>query len=128
MVDASHGNSAKDPRRQIEVVRCLATQVSAGSRAVFGVMIESFLVEGRQTLKAGRRPIFGQSITDACLGWEDTAALLSQLARAVRSRRRRRARRCSTRARGASRRVSVGREGCGEFGGTPRGGRGSANR
>jgi 3-deoxy-7-phosphoheptulonate synthase len=87
MVDASHGNSAKDPRRQIEVVREIAGRVAAGGDAVFGVMIESFLVEGRQVLKAGARPVFGQSVTDPCLGWADTSRLLSHLARSVRARR-----------------------------------------
>ena len=87
MVDCSHGNSAKDPRRQIEVVHDLAGQIAAGDRAVFGVMIESFLVEGRQVLEAGEPPVFGQSVTDSCLGWKDTSALLSRLARAVRARR-----------------------------------------
>jgi 3-deoxy-7-phosphoheptulonate synthase len=68
-------------------VHDLAGQVAAGDRIVFGVMIESFLVEGRQVLKAGKRPVFGQSVTDACLGWKETSALLSRLARAVRARR-----------------------------------------
>lgn len=87
MVDASHGNCAKDPRRQIEVVRDLAGQIGAGARSVFGIMIESFLVEGRQALKAGERPVFGQSVTDPCLGWSDTSRLLSRLARGVQARR-----------------------------------------
>ncbi len=88
MVDCSHGNSAKDPRRQPEVVQNLAEQVAAGSRHIFGVMLESFLVEGRQELEPGKPPVFGQSITDACMGWERTLPLFGQLAEAVRERRR----------------------------------------
>jgi 3-deoxy-7-phosphoheptulonate synthase len=87
MVDTSHGNSAKDPRRQIVVVCDIAGQIAGGGSPIFGVMIESFLVEGKQVLKPGARPVFGQSVTDACLGWKDTASLLSRLARSVRARR-----------------------------------------
>ena len=87
MVDASHGNSAKDPRRQLEAVADLASQIAAGGRTIFGVMIESFLLEGSQALQSGQRLVFGQSVTDPCLGWEDTSRLLSRLARAVRTRR-----------------------------------------
>jgi 3-deoxy-7-phosphoheptulonate synthase len=68
-------------------VKEIARQVAAGSRHVFGVMIESFLVEGRQDVTAGRPLVYGQSITDACLGWETTAPLLGVLAEAVRARR-----------------------------------------
>ena len=87
MVDASHGNSHKDFRRQAEVVRHLARQVADGADAVFGVMMESFLVEGRQDLVDPSRLVYGQSITDACVSWETTAELLPELAAAVRSRR-----------------------------------------
>jgi 3-deoxy-7-phosphoheptulonate synthase len=88
MVDCSHGNSFKDQRRQPEVVQSVAAQVAGGSRHLFGVMLESFLVEGRQDLAEGKPPVFGQSITDACLGWEGTLPLFSELAEAVRKRRR----------------------------------------
>ncbi len=88
MVDCSHGNSGKDPRRQPEAVAAVATQVASGSRHVFGVMLESFLVEGRQDLAPGREPIFGQSITDACMSFEQTIPCLAELAEAVRKRRR----------------------------------------
>ena len=81
MVDASHANSRKDHRRQLEVCADLARQVAAGGSNVMGVMIESNLVEGRQ--KLGADLVYGQSITDACLGWEDTVACLAELADAV---------------------------------------------
>lgn len=87
MVDCSHGNSEKDHRRQSVVARELARQVANGSDAVFGLMIESHLVGGRQEIGPRDRLIHGQSITDACLGWEDTVPLLEELAAAVRTRR-----------------------------------------
>jgi len=87
MVDCSHGNSQKDYRRQPAVARAVAAQVAAGNPDLMGVMIESHLVEGRQELKPGRGLVRGQSITDACLGWEATAPLLEELAAAVRARR-----------------------------------------
>jgi 3-deoxy-7-phosphoheptulonate synthase len=84
VVDASHANSGKDDARQVGVVREIADQVVAGD-PIAGVMIESFLVAGRQELtEAGASGLtFGQSITDACIGWDDTAALLDDLAGAV---------------------------------------------
>ncbi len=87
MVDASHGNSDKDHRRQPIVARALAEQVASGSEHVFGVMIESHLVGGRQDQKPGVPLAFGQSITDACLAWEDTVPVLAELAAAVQARR-----------------------------------------
>ncbi|MFV0476558.1 MAG: 3-deoxy-7-phosphoheptulonate synthase [Parahaliea sp.] len=87
MIDASHANSRKIPARQIDVVRDIATQVSRGSRSIFGVMIESNLVAGRQDVVSGQAATYGQSITDACIGWEDTDRLLTELATAVRARR-----------------------------------------
>ena len=88
MIDCSHGNSAKDHRRQPEVARNLAAQIAAGSRHLFGVMLESFLVDGRQELETGKTPVFGQSITDACMGWEMTLPVFGELVEAVRKRRR----------------------------------------
>jgi 3-deoxy-7-phosphoheptulonate synthase len=88
MIDCSHGNSAKDHRRQPEVVHNLAAQIAAGSRHIFGVMLESFLVDGRQELEEGKTPVFGQSITDACMGWEMTLPVFGEFAEAVRKRRR----------------------------------------
>jgi 3-deoxy-7-phosphoheptulonate synthase len=87
MVDASHGNSAKDYRRQPLVAQDIAEQVAGGQRALFGMMLESFLADGRQDLTPGRSLHYGQSITDACMGWEMTVPVLQDLAKAVRSRR-----------------------------------------
>ena len=87
MVDASHGNSERDHGRQGAVVRDLASQIADGQRGIIGVMIESFLVEGRQELREPRDLVYGQSITDACIGWDETATLLRELASAVRTRR-----------------------------------------
>jgi 3-deoxy-7-phosphoheptulonate synthase len=87
IVDCSHANSDKDPARQPEVARAVAAQVAAGSRSIAGVMIESFLEEGRQDVKPGAQLVFGKSITDACLGWERTAPVLQELAAAARERR-----------------------------------------
>lgn len=87
MIDFSHGNSNKDYRRQPLVARSVAEQVAAGETGIVGVMLESFLIDGRQDLTDPRRLAFGQSITDACLGWDTTAPLLRELAAAVRARR-----------------------------------------
>ncbi|HEU5192969.1 MAG TPA: 3-deoxy-7-phosphoheptulonate synthase [Methylomirabilota bacterium] len=87
MVDASHGNSAKDYRRQPLVAQDIAEQVAGGRRALFGMMLESFLADGRQDLTPGRSLHYGQSITDACMGWEMTVPVLQDLAKAVRTRR-----------------------------------------
>jgi 3-deoxy-7-phosphoheptulonate synthase len=87
MIDTSHGNSEKDYRRQPEVARDVADQVSRGERGIIGVLMESFLVEGRQDLTDPARLVYGQSITDACLSWEMTAPVLHELAAAVRARR-----------------------------------------
>ena len=87
MIDFSHGNSEKDHQRQSAVADEVAAQVAAGSDHIFGVMMESHLVEGRQDLVPGRAPVYGQSITDACMSWEQTAQVLELLAEAVRRRR-----------------------------------------
>ncbi|MCL4182040.1 MAG: 3-deoxy-7-phosphoheptulonate synthase AroG [Burkholderiaceae bacterium] len=87
MIDASHGNSQKKPENQIPVVGAVAAQVAAGDARVFGVMIESHLQAGRQDLVRGKPLAYGQSITDGCIGWEDTVAALDTLAEAVRARR-----------------------------------------
>ncbi len=86
MVDCSHANSGKDPQRQVPVARDLGAQVASG-RAVFGIMIESFLVSGRQDVKAGSALTYGQSITDGCLSFDETRPVLSELAEAVTRRR-----------------------------------------
>jgi len=87
MIDASHGNSEKDFARQPHAMRAVADQIAGGQRGIIGVMMESFLVDGRQDLAVGRPLTFGQSITDACMGWEMTAPVLEELATAVRRRR-----------------------------------------
>src|SRR5688572_20902622 len=87
MVDCSHANAAKQFQRQLDVARDLAGQLAGGERRIVGVMVESHLVEGRQELQAGKPLRFGQSITDACLGWEDSQQLLQTLAEAVGKRR-----------------------------------------
>jgi 3-deoxy-7-phosphoheptulonate synthase len=88
MIDASHGNSSKDHRRQPIVVHDVATQIRDGERAIFGMMMESFLVEGRQDLVDPGSLRYGQSITDACIGWDTTVPVIAELADAVRARRR----------------------------------------
>jgi 3-deoxy-7-phosphoheptulonate synthase len=91
MVDCSHANSGKLHSRQIEVARDVAAQVAGGSRCVFGVMVESHLHEGAQKFVAGKDDpaalVYGQSITDACLGWDDSVATLEELSAAVATRR-----------------------------------------
>ncbi|MEJ2531604.1 MAG: 3-deoxy-7-phosphoheptulonate synthase [Halioglobus sp.] len=87
MIDASHANSRKIPARQVDVASDIATQVARGSRSIFGLMLESNLVEGRQDVVDGQALTYGQSITDPCMGWDDTRSLLQELATAVRLRR-----------------------------------------
>jgi 3-deoxy-7-phosphoheptulonate synthase len=87
MIDLSHGNSGKDHRRQPVVARDVAGQVAHGDASIFGVMMESFLVEGRQDLVSPSTLRYGQSITDACMGWDATVGVLAELAEAVRKRR-----------------------------------------
>lgn len=87
MIDCSHGNSGKDHRNQPLVAEDLAVQIEGGSRAVAGVMLESHLVEGSQSVIPGRAPSYGQSITDACIDWETTVRVLDRFAAAVRRRR-----------------------------------------
>lgn len=87
MIDFSHANSRKQHKKQLEVGDDVAGQVAAGSRAIFGVMIESHLHEGNQKLVPGIKPEYGVSITDACLHWQDTETLLGELAHAVAERR-----------------------------------------
>jgi 3-deoxy-7-phosphoheptulonate synthase len=87
MIDFSHGNSAKDAEKQVDVGREVAAQIAGGDGRIFGVMVESHLKAGRQDLLPGRELVYGQSITDACIGWEDSRKLLDVLADAVRKRR-----------------------------------------
>lgn len=89
MVDCSHGNSAKQHKRQLDVAKDLAAQISSGSDSVFGVMVESHLKEGNQSFKPGKDDVsqleYGKSITDACLHWDDSEEVLRILADAVKA-------------------------------------------
>ena len=89
MVDCSHGNSEKNHKNQPKVAAALAEQIANGENAIMGVMIESHINEGNQKVpkegKAGLK--YGVSITDACIGWEDTESVLAALASAVKQRR-----------------------------------------
>jgi 3-deoxy-7-phosphoheptulonate synthase len=87
MIDLSHDNSAKRPERQPVVAEAVAAQIAAGSRTIVGVMLESFLVAGRQDLEGPGELVYGQSITDGCIGWDDTVEVLDGLAHAARARR-----------------------------------------
>ena len=87
MIDVSHGNSSKQHQRQIVVAGDVAAQIAGGDRRITGVMIESHLAEGRQDLVRGVAPKHGVSITDACLGFEQTTLVLKRLAGAVAMRR-----------------------------------------
>ena len=87
MVDFSHANSSKQYQKQHEVAQDVARQLAAGERRIVGVMVESHLNAGRQDLLPGKELKYGVSITDACLGWDDTVKLLETLADAVRKRR-----------------------------------------
>jgi 3-deoxy-7-phosphoheptulonate synthase len=91
MVDCSHANSGKLHERQLEVAREIAAQVSAGSTGIFGVMLESHLKPGAQKFSAGKDDpltlVYGQSITDACIGWDDSMTALKMLSSAVKARR-----------------------------------------
>ncbi|MCX2732235.1 hypothetical protein OOZ19_18510 [Saccharopolyspora sp. NFXS83] len=87
VIDASHGNSGKDHTKQPKVVSAVGAQLASGVDVIRGVMVESFIVGGRQDIGT-TIPVRGQSITDACLGWEDTATVLRDLAASVRASRR----------------------------------------
>ncbi len=87
MIDTSHGNSEKDYRRQPLVARDITAQLAQGEPGIFGIMMESFLADGRQDLLKPSALVYGQSITDACMGWEMTVPVLRELAEAVRARR-----------------------------------------
>jgi 3-deoxy-7-phosphoheptulonate synthase len=86
MIDCSHGNSEKNHRRQADVAASIAEQVRGGSWHIFGAMLESHLVEGRQDYTPGAPGVYGQSLTDACLSIEQTEPLLEQLAKAQQKR------------------------------------------
>jgi len=85
MIDCSHANSGKDHTRQAAVCRDVAGQIAGGDRRIIGVMLESNLVAGAQKHVPGQKLVYGQSITDACIGWDETRVLLGELAQAVRA-------------------------------------------
>jgi 3-deoxy-7-phosphoheptulonate synthase len=87
VIDASHDNSSKDPEKQFFAAGEIADQIADGNKAIVGVMLESFLVEGRQDLRPGEELTYGQSITDPCIDWEDTLSSLERFASAVEARR-----------------------------------------
>ncbi|CDL83133.1 3-deoxy-7-phosphoheptulonate synthase AroG [Xenorhabdus szentirmaii] len=87
MIDFSHANSAKQFKRQMDVGVDVCGQIAGGENAIMGVMIESHLVEGNQNLESSEPLVYGQSVTDACIGWEDTEIVLRQLSQAARDRR-----------------------------------------
>ena len=87
MIDLSHGNTPGGFQRQLVSGAAVAEQIAAGSARIMGVAVESHLVEGRQDLRLDQPLVYGQSITDPCIGWEDSVRLLDQLAQAVRARR-----------------------------------------
>lgn len=87
MIDFSHANSCKQFKKQLEVGADVCQQIADGEEAIKGVMIESFLVEGAQSIDDLDKLVYGKSVTDACISWEDTEALLQQLAQAVQARR-----------------------------------------
>lgn len=83
MVDLSHANSNKQYEKQIEVGESVADQIATGNKKIIGIMIESHLVAGKQDVQAGQKLVYGQSITDACLDWDNTANLIQTLATAA---------------------------------------------
>ena len=87
MIDTSHANSQKQFAKQVEVCRDIIHQIKTGQDNIFGLMIESHLVEGRQDYQPGGNMTYGQSITDACIGWDDSEMLLRELAEAVKAKR-----------------------------------------
>ncbi len=91
MIDASHANSSKQHMRQLDVMKDVGAQIAAGNRCIFGVMVESHLVDGAQKFTPGKddpaKLVYGQSITDACIAWDDSVGLIEGLAKSVKVRR-----------------------------------------
>lgn len=87
MIDASHANSRKIPARQVDVAADIGTQIRRGNKAIIGLMLESFIEEGRQNVVAGQQLAYGKSITDPCMAWDQTELVLEDLAAAVSARR-----------------------------------------
>jgi len=90
MIDFSHANSEKKFQKQMDVSTNVSGQISGGNEAIFGVMVESHLVEGRQDLVDGKVATYGQSITDACIGWADTETMMAELSDSITARRQQR--------------------------------------
>ena len=94
MIDVSHANSSKQHQRQLDVARDIAGQLREGGKSIFGVMVESHLNAGAQKFTPGKNAVadlhYGQSITDACLGWDDSISGLETLSQSVKARRVRR--------------------------------------
>ena len=86
MIDCSHANSNKDHRRQVEVLNSVATQIQEGNSSITGVMIESNLVAGNQKIGSPEQLTYGQSITDACVDWQDTQDMLRYLNTSLKNR------------------------------------------
>lgn len=84
MIDCNHGNSQKNHTTQLSIIKQLASRITVKTHAPFGVMLESYLIAGKQQLSQTRPLTYGQSITDACLGWADTELALAILDNAVR--------------------------------------------
>ena len=87
MIDCSHANSEKQHEKQIQVAEDIAQQISEGNRCITGVMVESHLKAGRQDITPYEELTYGQSVTDACISWDDSIPVLKNLAAAVRARR-----------------------------------------
>jgi 3-deoxy-7-phosphoheptulonate synthase len=87
MIDASHANSSKNPQNQVPVCADIGAQIAAGDTRIVGVMVESHLVGGRQDLVPGKDLTYGQSVTDGCIDWDTSIAVLENLAASVRARR-----------------------------------------
>ncbi len=87
MIDFSHANSSKQFKKQLDVSADVCGQISSGEKAIIGVMIDSHLVEGNQNLESGEPLVYGKSVTDGCIGWQDTETVLRDLAAAVKARR-----------------------------------------
>ena len=85
MIDASHANSQKDHKKQRLVVDDIVTQITNGNQSICGVMLESNLVSGRQDISSPESLVYGQSITDACIGWDETEELIDSLDKAIES-------------------------------------------
>ena len=88
VVDCSHGNSSKDYARQVLVLKDVVLQIADGNKSLVGVMLESNLVAGTQKIQADlSKLVYGQSVTDSCLGWEDTVSAIREAAESLRSHR-----------------------------------------